>query len=289
MATKVSMKNFFSVIFIIVVSVYLSSCAYLKEIQNISASEARKYALLDVHSPASDGSEEIKILSFNIRLCRLNKRISDYFAKNEEFSDADVICLQEMCPESVIVTARELEYNYVFYPSAIHPVTEKEFGVALLSRWPIKEIKSIYFPHCSDDKLIRLQRNAAMATIVKNGKRITVFSVHLGALIKLKQRKEQVEAIIDTISEDAGYYIIAGDFNTFNDGHVDIVVDTLKDYGFQWMTESGSWTYKQWYLLNRKSTLDHVFAKGLEYIDSGIVDDRSISDHRPVWVRMRLR
>lgn len=282
------MKQVVAIILLSVCTLAVGSCAYFSEVHILSPERPQAYISLDAFQPTPDTSREIRVLSFNIRLCGIAEEIADYFSSNDEFLNADIICLQEMCSDTVVAVANTLEYNYIFYPAAIHPKSDKEFGVAILSRWPIAEVKRIDLPHTETDKLIKLQRIAARATIERNNKRITVFSVHLGVLIKTRERKEQIMAILKMIPDTSEYCIVAGDFNTYNRAHRQIVVDTLKGEGFQWTTRGVPWTYREWFFPHRKTRLDHIFTKGAHVKESGVIQDMSVSDHRPVWAQLIL-
>ena len=59
---------------------------------------------------------------------------------------ADILALQETDEELVARAAEQLGAHYVYYPSMVHPVTGRNFGPAILSRWPIVDDARCHSP-----------------------------------------------------------------------------------------------------------------------------------------------
>ncbi len=70
--------------------------------------------------------------------------------------------------------------NYVYVPSAIHPSSHRQFGVAVLSPWPIEEARNLPLPHLH--RVRKMQRRAAGATIDTPIGPLLVYAVHLETL-----------------------------------------------------------------------------------------------------------
>lgn len=185
--------------------------------------------------------------------------------------------------EAIEFLAAALKYNYVYYPCAIHPENNKDFGQAILSRWPIERDRKVNLPFSFKDRYLKIQRCAVGAQVLINHKKITVFSVHLGVIISPEDRIGQLKAVIGCIPPDADRCIIAGDFNTYARIHTQAVNSFLNASGFLLATKNTGWTYKYWYLLNHKTALDYIFYKGMELIKAEKIANRSHSDHLPVW------
>jgi len=277
-------NNPFSILIIGACSFFLSSCILANKTVSFSDPQSPRYAKLNISaSNTEDDKKIIKVVSYNIDLCKRIEGVPKFLLENPSLANADIICLQEMNLKGLEFIANALKYNYVYYPSAIHPGNHKDFGQAILSRWPIEKDQKILLPFSFKDRYIKIQRCAIGAVILINNREIHLFSAHLGVIISPEQRKKQIQAIISAIPPDAGQCIIAGDFNTYARIHSQAVTQALEDSGFKLATRNTGWTYKYWYLFNYKTALDYIFYKGLKLIKAGKISDRSRSDHLPIW------
>ncbi|HNW39769.1 MAG TPA: endonuclease/exonuclease/phosphatase family protein [Candidatus Omnitrophota bacterium] len=265
-------------------SLLFSSCISADQLTGFSDPYFPRYVKLDLaNSPAEPNKQTIKIVSYNIDLCKKVEKVERFLEENKFLANADIVCLQEMNLKGLKFLAHKLKYNYVYYPSAIHPGNQKDFGQAILSRWPIEKDQKVLLPFSSQDRYLKLQRCAVGAVILVNTQKIHVFSAHLGVMISPEHRKKQVRAIIAAIPPTAEKCIIAGDFNTYAQIHIRAIMQALEEGNFKLATKNTGWTYKYWYLFNRKSALDYIFYKGLNLIRAGKITNRSFSDHLPIW------
>ena len=204
---------------------------------------------------------------------------------DEDLADADILLLQEMIPSSVQKIAADLDYNYIFYPAVLHPILNANFGNAVLSKWPITFDENIIFPPIREKNRHRV---AVAAKLKINGRDVLVYSLHMGVFMKPRQRSRQIQGILDVIDQDIEYCIIAGDFNTIKKKDRNEIIKTFSQAGFKHATSNVDWTYKHWYFMNYKSVFDHIFVRGLKILRSGKVDDRTPSDHLPVWMEFSM-
>jgi endonuclease/exonuclease/phosphatase family metal-dependent hydrolase len=277
-------KNTFSFLLFATCCLFLGSCICANKLVSFSDPYGPRYAKLDIATnPTEPDKKTIKVVSYNIDLCKKIKSVGKFLQENQLLANADIICLQEMNLKDLEFIASTLKYNYVYYPSAIHPGNHKDFGQAILSKWPIEQDQKILLPFSFKDRYIKIQKCAIGSAILINTKKISVFSVHLGVIISPEHRKEQVRTIINAIAPTADKCIIAGDLNTYAQIHTKAVTQTLEDAGFSIATKNTGWTYKYWYLLNYRTALDYIFYKGLKLIKAGKITDGSRSDHLPIW------
>lgn len=215
----------------------------------------------------------LRVVSFNIEFAQHVDSAISLLTTDPALRGSDVILLQEMNEGATQRIAEALGMWYVYYPAIFHLRTQRHFGNAVLSRWPIVEDKKILLPHHS--RFARTQRTATAATIRVGSSLIRVYSTHLGTMTDVEpaSRRDQLRAILD----DAATYprvILGGDMNEVSVGHV------VRDAGYSWPTQRGPDT--SW--LGR---LDHIFLKGLASPDSAgsgtVLDVRRASDHLPVW------
>jgi endonuclease/exonuclease/phosphatase family metal-dependent hydrolase len=224
------------------------------------------------------GASGRRVVTFNVKFAREVDRAIELFRTDPELSGADVVALQEMDAPGVDRMARELGYDYVYYPAAYHPMADKDFGNAVLVRGRILADRKLLLPHPSRSR--GLQRIAVVADVEVSGRRLRVYSVHLETPAEIWpwQRREQVEAILAD-ARGAGAVVVAGDFNDR-----DVAGPMLEGGGYRWASRGARRTVSLF-------AWDHVFTRGLDARGgrSGVVrDNRQASDHRPVWAELPL-
>jgi endonuclease/exonuclease/phosphatase family metal-dependent hydrolase len=222
---------------------------------------------------------EIKVVTLNLKYARAVATAIQLLREVPALKDADVIALQEMDDAGASAIARALSLNYVYYPGAVHPRTKRDFGNALLSRWPIEEDKKLPLPH--PGRFRKMVRLAVAATVLVRDTPVRCYSVHLetpGA-VSAAQRRDQAAVVV----ADAAAYprvLVAGDFNNRN-----IVVRAFEQAGYRWITKGVGHSISRF-------AWDHVFTRGLRLRDVASVgvlrESRGVSDHKPVWAELVL-
>lgn len=221
--------------------------------------------------PTAEWRQQLMVASFNIQEgLRLDSALA-VIESQPEIRDADVLLLQEMDAEGVERIAQALGMGWIYYPAAERG--ERDFGNAILSRWPVVEYEKLILPHLSI--FGGMQRIATVATIQVGKLPVRVYSVHLSTPVNLWQaaRRDQLRAIL----RDASLYprvIMGGDFNSGALPHMAV------ERGYTWPTEEGPRTvlFGRW---------DHIVMKGFDHPATGfggtVEENRNSSDHRPVW------
>lgn len=234
-------------------------------------------------APAEAGhprGDTLRVATFNIAYARRVDAAIGLLSTDPALRGADVLLLQEMDAPGTRRIAAALGMGYVYYPAVVHHRTQREFGNAVLSRWPIVEDAKIVLPHRS--RYSGMQRTATAATIRVRGVRVRVYSAHLGTVADVGPgaRREQLRAVL----ADAARYpraVVGGDLNDA------AVARVARDAGYAWPTERGPRTM---WMLGR---VDHVLLRGLAAPDTAaagtVLDTRGASDHRPVWAVGLLR
>ena len=254
-----------------------------KSKRNYTHPSRPRYAFLDHSCIDNKTPKKIKVISYNIKYAKKISKAINMLKKEKDLACADIICLQEMDPEGVDKIAHALKYNYVYYPSVVHPLHGKDFGNAVLSKWPIVKDKKIILPQKNKKNL---QRIAVRATIKISKKKLMVFSVHVKVFLKKKDRQEQMETILNSIPKDITHCVVTGDFNTFTKANSRATIAPFIEKEFNIASEDTGWTFKKWYLLNKKKTPDHIFTKGMKILSKGKVVKRGVSDHVPIWTEL---
>ena len=217
--------------------------------------------------------DTLKVVAFNIQYAEHVDRAITLIRRTDALSDPDVLLLQEMDELGAREIADSLGLDYVYYPSRLHGGTHRDFGNAILSRYPIEDDRKIILPHLA--RINHTLRTAVGVTIRVGERRIRVYSVHLATMAENGPgaRREQLAAVL----ADAEQYprvVLGGDFNSGT------VPEIALTHGYTWPTRHLGRTRAIW-------DTDHVLVKGLAVAaDSGVGLVREVlgaSDHKPVW------
>ena len=216
------------------------------------------------------------VVSFNIAFARNIDSALAVLRTEPALRHPDVLLLQEMDGASTARIARELGMAYVYYPALLHKRTRRDFGNAVLSRWPIAADERLELPHRS--LFTRTQRIAAAATIDVAGVPVRVYSAHLGTLVEItpRARRDQLRHILADAMRFR-HVVLGGDMNGGGVARVAI------DRGYAWPTQAGPRT--------TAAGRDHVLLRGFApegRAAATVREVRGSSDHRPVWTRAAL-
>jgi endonuclease/exonuclease/phosphatase family metal-dependent hydrolase len=244
---------------------------------------ARNYA--DPSGPVLTGSvaspsrtpAELRVVSFNIQFARHVDRAIDLLTRTGPLKDADVLVLQEMDGPGTESLARALGMNHVYVPSAVHPQSHRDFGVAILSPWPIENARKVVLPH--RHRFRKMHKSAAVATVRAPLGAVRVVAVHLETVFggSGRVRRDQARAVATAEAAWTGPLVIAGDFNGTE------AARELVGLGFTWLTRDVHDTAGPF-------DLDHIVARGL--CPTGVppaakaADPLKASDHLPVWATL---
>lgn len=262
-------------------------CSFTPYRSNYMAPDFPRYAMQCTAGEIGD-DHIIKIVSYNIKYSRNIEEAIKLFTGSPDLTGADIICLQEMDSAGTEKIARTLGYNYVYYPSSHDPRSNKDFGPAIISRFPIKNDRKIILPPFYHKKKYKIQRIAVIAELFTGKHDLIVISTHLSVFISPLERAQQMKVILDEIGTTSTPCILAGDFNTFTARHKTAVGKELESSGFTLASSEVKWTYKNWFILNKKSVYDFIFVRGLTPQCSGALLDLTVSDHLPVWTHISL-
>jgi endonuclease/exonuclease/phosphatase family metal-dependent hydrolase len=228
---------------------------------------------------AAGSPDTLRIASFNLEFALHVDSALATIRAEPALHDADVLLLQEMDEDATRRVAEEMGMRWVYYPALWHYKTHRNFGNAVLSRWPIADDGKILLPHFG--LFGHTRRVAAAATIRVGEREVRVYSVHLGTLVNEGPgaRRDQLNAVL----ADAARFprvVIGGDMNAHGVGRAATAA------GYAWPTENGPKTTKF-------GRFDHVFLKGIASPASTaagtILDVHGASDHLAVWTVGLLR
>ncbi|HRQ37653.1 MAG TPA: endonuclease/exonuclease/phosphatase family protein [Chloroflexota bacterium] len=229
-------------------------------------------------------TNQITVVSYNIRYAQEIEQAITELAELDIAKGVDIILLQEMDETGTAQIAQALQMNFVYFPAAIEPRYDQNFGTAVLAKWPILESTKLILPHKSFSS--RLNRSATKATIAVNDLSILVYSVHTETIFTLPAyRRNQFTAVLEDSSPDAEYVIVGGDFNTATKADVAQLERIFGDGRFVRASAESGFTLIKYGL---EVEADHIFSKGLLPQSAGKIPDATASDHLPIWVTLSL-
>ena len=248
----------------------------------------------DPHGPKFEGHfagspqqnpQTLKVVSYNVNdgldMAQVTRELGMY----NPLRGADFILLQEMDEVGTEQIARELQYNYIYYPTTMPTRIERNFGNAILSRWPLSQPHKLILPHKHPtNKQLRI---AVRATAELPDREITLYSVHTETYTVLtKLVIVLVSHFADDIGPGESAVIVGGDFNTVSGRSIRRLKRLFGEIGLMRASAGAGTTVKKY--KTRPSAADHIFTRGFEVKDRGALHATLASDHFPVWVELIL-
>jgi endonuclease/exonuclease/phosphatase family metal-dependent hydrolase len=219
-------------------------------------------------------SSAVRIVTFNVKYAIHPGRAADLLTRPGPLRDADVLVLQEMDQPGTELIARALGMSYVYVPAAVHPSSNRDFGVAILSPWTLESPRKVPLPH--PHRFRKMLRAAAGATVRTPTETVRVFAVHLETSFGTsdRARRDQARTVAAEAATWTGPVVIAGDFNGTGGAR------ELAALGFTWLTRDVHNT-------SGPFDLDHILVRGLcaagRPAAAKAKDPTHASDHVPVW------
>lgn len=235
--------------------------------------------------------------------------------------NSDIMVFQEIENEKVIYDIQNyLTYNQSYKYSAFYKNKESPFGCAVLSKFPVENMRVHKFEYCSDSaKMPDLRPIVEVEFNIKNEK-LHLFACHFKSRKKDDKetgfwRNYQLSLLADVMNEakNDGYVIAAGDFNKdINDFEHDDEYVLLKGFCSDirlkspWLEYSKNCPEGSYYYKKNWSKIDHIFVasddiclnnfdayKGKNVSKNGIpqkyqvFSGRGYSDHLPLTATLQ--
>lgn len=214
---------------------------------------------------------DVKIMSFNIHKGRndKNKYTLDSTIKLIKENDADIVCLQEVLSFQDAKIKKQLENNSQFIVNQRDNLFSH--GLAIYSKYPIVESNQILLTSTSE------QRGLLHVVFYINNKYVNIINAHLA--INTKERKVQIEEMMNYINGLDGEVILVGDFNESN-LELSELIDVGKYHGYV-----SSKTF-----IPIDSRIDHIFIKkGSIYSSTYNIINSKLSDHYPITANIKYK
>ena len=239
--------------------------------------------------------EYLKVVSYNIRwrggddLQKLIKLLRE----DPEIGGAQVIGLQEVDRNKKrtgnVNTARQLaEALGMRYAWAAPPDTDKdgeeETGVLLLSTYPLSNVERIVLEGEGPDGRKRV---AVGATLTVGRAALRVYSVHAETRMPVEKKVGHWRSVLEDLKRfpEARGVIVLGDFNTVKGKDVKAARKLFAGAGFATPFADDKSTWKTFII---KLKLDWLWLRGLDAASFGIDKSVGLSDHWPLWAKLKL-
>lgn len=237
--------------------------------------------------------KEIKFLSYNIRWRGGEdlKKLIQLFREDPEIGKAAVLALQEVDrnkkrtqnTNTVKQLANELGLYYAWAAPPAEPNSdEEETGVAILSAYPLSDIRRIVLPNEGPNH----RRRVALGATLNIGAPVRVYSVHGETRIPVDKKLEQMRAVIRDLESypNSTRAIVLGDLNTWEVNVGSKVRKLFTEASFT-TPFGGKTTFSRRVLFVPIDLhLDWVWLRGLDAVNHGVDRKITISDHFPLWV-----
>lgn len=178
---------------------------------------------------SANSAEQIKVMCYNIYGARntdgakdLNRIIEVIKAKNP-----DILALQEVDKETSRINKRDipkeladaLKMQHTFRKTI--PLGGGEYGLAILSKFPISDVKAVQLPKVGENRI------ALLATVkTKSSKKLRLLNTHLHHRSGQEKQVKVVEELIKSEKVD----LAMGDFNIrHNDEKIQGVYKLMKE------------------------------------------------------------
>jgi endonuclease/exonuclease/phosphatase family metal-dependent hydrolase len=227
---------------------------------------------------AGRASSGLRVVTFNLKFAIHPGRAADLLTRPGPLKGADVLVLQEMDQPGTELLARALGMSYIYVPAAVHPSSDRDFGVAILSPWTMDSPRKVPLPH--PHRFRKMRRVAAVATVHTPTETVRVFAVHFETAFGASDgaRRDQARTVAAEADAWTGPVVVAGDFNGAGGAR------ELVRLGFTWLTRDVHNT-------SGPFDLDHILVRGLcaagRPAAAKASDPTHASDHLPVWATVQ--
>lgn len=241
---------------------------------------------------------ELKIVSYNIRYRSGEdlKKLLELFKQDPEIGNAVVLGLQEVDrhkkrsgkTNTAKLIAEELGLNYAWAaPPQADPTDEEETGVAIMSPFPITDVRRIVLPHSGPNKRRRV---ALGATVGIQNTNVRVYSIHSETRLAMDKKLEQMSAIVDDMKRypPDKPVILVGDLNTWEAGAERKTIKLFSDAGLHTPFGSQTTFSRRALFIPIEFRLDWIWLRNFQVVSYGIDKKISLSDHYPLWVNVKL-
>jgi endonuclease/exonuclease/phosphatase family metal-dependent hydrolase len=178
----------------------------------------------------------------------------------------------------------------MYYAWAAPPATkaekEEETGVAIMSVYPLTNIRRLVLPHEGPGG----RRRVALGATIKLGSvALRVYSVHSETRIPVDCKLEQMKAVLNDLTRYGKQMpaIVLGDLNTWEPAAVEKTFSLFVGESFHTPFDEQPTFSRRALFIPIDLKLDWIWLRNLEASSNGIDRTIKLSDHFPLWIVLR--
>lgn len=197
---------------------------------------------------------------------------------------ADIVLLQEMDEPGVTAIAAALHGHATYARASVHRATGRDFGNGIVARHRLDPGDVTTLPHRA---AVRGEPRITLGARVSlpSGAVVAVATHTEVATLSLRRRREQF-GVAASSSNCSCPVVVGGDFNTASRRSIQALDAAMGSMGFVRASSNGVVTFRRF---GRGFTMDHLFARDLDVVATGVIDPAAASDHLPVWASFAQR
>lgn len=234
-----------------------------------------------------DSSRELALEmnhTYSVLVWNIYKQSKAEFYQEIEFMNGfDLALLQEInqteCWDKFLSNFN-IDYNFAisFYDDGVAT------GVGLLSKIQFRKIE--FDRSRSREPIIKTPKMTIMGELEIDGsdKTLKVVSIHGLNFVRNKFFNGQINTIVEKLKSHKGPLIWAGDFNTWNKSRLWYMNYRLAQLNLTKVDLADDHYVKRF----AGKPLDHVFARGVDIVDSKAISRKQSSDHNPLSFNFKL-
>jgi len=241
---------------------------------------------------------EFRVVSYNIRWRSGDdlKKLIKLFREDPEIGNATILGLQEVDRQKkrsgnshvAKQIADELGMYYAWAaPPTVKESDEEETGVAMLSVYPMTDVRRLVLPGEGPNGRRRVALGATLQ--LHNDQKWRVYSAHAETRISMDKKIEQIKSILDDLAKYPADMpaIVLGDLNTWQADAETRTIKVFSEAGMRTPFGSQNTFRRRILVVPIEFRLDWVWLRGLEASSYGIDRKIEISDHWPLWTTVK--
>ena len=219
-------------------------------------------------------NQSLNVLCWNTAKLTLKSSYQDTLNAIVSENDIDLFLLQEVKKE----LTQELdmyEYSYVLSPNI---ETKKHvFGVMNAFKISCEEEMSLL---TKKRELAYITHKVTLMTMhkISDRKKLLIVNIHAINFVSNAAFHSELKSIMLNIKSHKGPMIVAGDFNTWNVKRVEMLKEFIEELSLKEVGFGKDSKVKKVF----SNCLDYIFYRGLELVDSKVIDTKKISDNNPI-------
>ncbi len=266
--------------FVTILGIYIVAICYFNGNPEIMMTESKPYfssqcLSQDTTSPL-DRNGRLSIAVWNI----YKQKKQDWQPVLKQLTDHnDLVLLQEAKLNHTFATYLEEIHHHVVMAKGFK-LLNVPMGVMNISSQPANQACA----YQTTEPLIRFAKSTLVASYpLSTGETLMVVNLHgVNFDIRLNRFEAQFKQVIHKISSHRGPIILAGDFNTWRDGRLNIVKHLTQGIRLQEAHYRTDFRKRVFGL-----PLDHLYYRGLTLVEANS-DRTTASDHNPIKTQFML-